>query len=139
MGLGAAGRYGVASATRSPQRESEEQLRTILVQYATDMITILAPGGDIRYQSPAVERVLGYKPEELLGKNILEYVHPEDMDQALTELGSIREEPGVRGRSSSVSGHKNGSWRYLEGVANNLIKDPDVGGVVIKLPRHYGA
>lgn len=103
----------------------------VLVQYASDMVTILEPDGTIRYQSPAVERVLGYKPEELVGKNILDYVYAEDIDHAVEELGMVREESGVRGPVEVRFRHENGSWRYLEGIANNLIKDPAVGGVVI--------
>ena len=112
-------------------RESEERLRTILVQYASDMITILEPDGTIRYQSPAVEEMLGYRPEELLGRSILDFVYPEDVDQAVAELGAIQEEFRVRGLIEVRFRHKDGSWRYLEGVANNLVGDPDVEGVVI--------
>ena len=118
-------------------RESEVRLRTILVQYASDVITILEADGTIRYESPAIERVLGYEPEELVGKNILDYVHPEDAEGAVTELGMIWDEAGVpktrqvRGPVQVRFRHKDGSWRWLEGIANNLINDPALGGVVI--------
>ena len=112
-------------------KESEERLRTILVQYASDIITILEPDGTIRYESPAVERVLGYEPRELVGKSILDYVHPDDVERAMAELGGIRDGSGVRGPVEARFLRKDGSWRYLEGVANNLIDDPAVGGVVI--------
>ena len=111
--------------------ESEERLRTILVQYASDMITILEPDGTVRYESPAVEKVLGYKPEELVGKNILDYVHPEDVDRASRELDRVWDEPGVRGPVEVRFRHEDGSWRCLEAVGNNLLGDPAVGGVVI--------
>ena len=45
---------------------------------ASDVITVLDADGTIRYDSPAVERVLGYKPEERIGTNALDYLHPND-------------------------------------------------------------
>src|SRR5215204_6350776 len=47
-------------------KESEERFRT-LVQYSFDIITLLDADGTVRYVSPAVERVMGYKPEEQIG------------------------------------------------------------------------
>ena len=97
-------------------RESEERLRTVLVQYASDMITILKPDDTIRYESPAVERVLGYKPQELVGRQVSWTTSIQKMSiRRSTELGRIREEPGVRGPMEVRFRHKDGSWRWLEG------------------------
>src|ERR671911_2032056 len=49
--------------TESALKESEERFRS-LVQYSSDIITVLEADGTVRYVSPAVERVTGYKPEE---------------------------------------------------------------------------
>jgi PAS domain S-box-containing protein len=57
---------------------SEERFRA-LAQHASDIVTLLEADGIIRYQSPSVERILGYQPEEMLGKNAFDYVHPEDL------------------------------------------------------------
>ena len=112
-------------------KESEERLRTILVQYASDIITILEPDGTIRYESPAVESVLGYEPQELVDENILDYIHPEDIEVVMREIGRGLEDTEVHGLVEARFRHKDGSWRYMEGVANNLIDDPAVCGVVI--------
>ena len=77
-------------------KESEERLRTILVQYASDIITILEPDGTIRYESPAVESVLGYEPQELVDENILDYIHPEDIEVTMGEIGRGLEDTEVR-------------------------------------------
>ena len=78
-----------------------------------------------------MERTLGYKPGELVDKNILDYVHPKDVDRAVTELRRIRDEVGGRGPVEVRFRHKDGSWRCLEAIANNLTNDPAVGGLVI--------
>src|ERR671910_2377808 len=63
-------------------KESEERFRS-LVQYSSDIITVLEADGTVRYVSPAVERVMGYKPDEQIGINAFGSVHPDDREQAL--------------------------------------------------------
>src|SRR3712207_8866780 len=48
-----------------------------LIHNSSNLITILDSDGTIRYISPAVQGILGYKPGELIRKNIFECVHPE--------------------------------------------------------------
>jgi PAS domain S-box-containing protein len=56
-------------------------LRTFL-QHDSDIFTVLGADGTIRYASPSIEWVLGYKPEELVGESALGYIHPEDLERA---------------------------------------------------------
>jgi DNA-binding NarL/FixJ family response regulator len=66
------------------RKEAEEALtynlrhfRT-LIENATDIIAETDGNGKIRYVSPSIERTLGYYPDEMLGKLITDFVHPED-------------------------------------------------------------
>jgi PAS domain S-box-containing protein len=61
-------------------RDAGVFFRSVL-QHGTDIFTILEADGTIRYVSPSIERVLGYKPEELLGRDAFDYVHPEDLER----------------------------------------------------------
>ena len=111
-------------------QQSEQYYRS-LIENALDTITILSADGIITYESPAVERVLGYVPEELVGTSIFAYVHPDDVER-VKDL--FRRSAGVSGVTESVEvrcRHRDGSWRTLEAVANNLLDDPAVGGVVV--------
>jgi diguanylate cyclase (GGDEF)-like protein/PAS domain S-box-containing protein len=110
--------------------ESEERFRS-LVQYSSDIITILEADGTVRYVSPAVERVTGYKPEEQVGTNAFDSVHPDDREQALNTLAEVLKRPGLHPPLEFRVPHKDGSWRYLEHVVNNLLDDPAVRGVVV--------
>ena len=93
-------------------QRSEQHFRA-LIENASDIITVLDGDGTIRYESPSLERVLGYKPEELIGKNVLELVHPDDVPGVIDTFaqpvqGQVVFEPGeVRFR------HKDGSYRFL--------------------------
>src|SRR5215204_4409189 len=111
-------------------KESEKRFRS-LVQYSSDIITILDADGTVHYVSPAVERVTGYKPEEQVGTNAFGSVHPDDSEQALNTFAEVLKRPGLHPPLEFRVPHKDGSWRYLEHVVNNLIDDPAVRGVVV--------
>jgi PAS domain-containing protein len=61
-------------------RASEERFRS-LVQNTSDIISVIEVDGTVSYISPAAERVLGYRPEERVGTNAFDSVHPDDMEQ----------------------------------------------------------
>src|SRR5215204_2961748 len=111
-------------------KESEERFRS-LVQNTSDIITILEADGTVRYISPAVERVMGYKPEEQIGTNAFGAVHPDDRERALDTFAEVLKRPGLHPPLEFRVPHKDGSWRYVEHVVNNLLDDPAVRGVVV--------
>src|SRR5215203_2920080 len=111
-------------------KESEKRFRS-LVQYSSDIITILDADGTVHYVSPAVERVTGYKPEEQVGTNAFGSVHPDDREQALNTFAEVLKRPGLHPPLEFRVPHKDGAWRYLEHVVNNLLDDPAVRGVVV--------
>jgi PAS domain S-box-containing protein len=75
--------------------------------------------------------VLGYTPEEMLGTNSADYVHPDDLERAFGELEALVSKPGVHPAAVETRvRHKDGSWRHLEGMATNLLDDPAVEGLV---------
>ncbi|HLL41201.1 MAG TPA: PAS domain S-box protein, partial [Rubrobacteraceae bacterium] len=117
-------------STEEALRESEARFYA-LVQHALDIVMVTDAQGTIRYISPSIERVLGYRPEEIVGTSTAEYVHHDDLEIALGELSGAASRPGVHPVAVETRvRHKDGSWRYLEGIANNLLEDPAVGGIV---------
>jgi diguanylate cyclase (GGDEF)-like protein/PAS domain S-box-containing protein len=111
-------------------RERETYYRA-LVHNAADLISISDASGIIRNISPSVTRVLGYRPEEMIGRSGFEFVHPDDVErifEAYTEhvaIGSSNVASELRFR------HRDGTWRYQEAVTTNLLDDPSVQGVII--------
>ncbi|MFJ1709623.1 putative bifunctional diguanylate cyclase/phosphodiesterase [Kitasatospora sp. NPDC088346] len=99
-----------------------------LVQGSSDVIMIAAASGVLSYVSPAALRVYGRDPEELVGGNLLNLVHPDDVDRVLSEAGRIlargrvpsrREgagEPSARVECRIRSG--SGEWLHLESTVN---------------------
>jgi PAS domain S-box-containing protein len=137
-GSGLEGRFVLAIVRDMTERKrAEKALRQsevwfhALIENALDIVMVTDADGAIRYMSPSVERVLGYRPDEMIGTNTAEYVHPDDLEEAINELGEAVSKPGVHPVAVETRvRHKDGSWRHLEGIANNLLDDPVVGGVV---------
>ncbi|MBA2297287.1 MAG: PAS domain S-box protein [Actinobacteria bacterium] len=96
-------------------RLREEHFRT-LIENASDVISVLSADGTSLYESPSVERVLGWTPEELVGTRNFALRHPDDAERVTASveriLGSEAAEP-IEFRLR----HKNGSWRTVESVA----------------------
>ncbi|MBI5284173.1 MAG: EAL domain-containing protein [Chloroflexi bacterium] len=109
--------------------ESEQRFRS-LVQNATDMVTIVEADGVLRYGSPAVERLLGYRPEDITGKNLLSLVHPGDHPEAMRAFARAREHRGIHPPLELRLQHADGSWRFFEAIATNLLDDPTIHGIV---------
>lgn len=111
-------------------RRSEERFR-FLIEKAHDTIAVLDSDGVILYISPSVERVLGYNQEELIEKNLFYYIHPDDVPQVINVFTGTPQSAGATPTVEYRFRHRDGSWHFLESVANNLLRDPVVAGVVI--------
>ncbi len=121
---------GRPDAGEQPPSESARRYR-ILVENTSDIITLMGADGTVYYESAALERVLGYRPEEQVGTNAFDWIHPEDIDRALKLFIDVLGTPGLHPPLEFRVPHKDGSSRYLEHVVNNLLDDPDVGGIVV--------
>ena len=116
--------------SRQALQESELRFRS-LVQNSSDIITILESDGKIRYESPSVERILGYKPEDLIGKNAFQFVHPDDRQRVITMFQEHLPIAGTINPLELRFRHNDGSWRTLEATGNNLLHEPGVAGIVV--------
>ena len=110
-------------------RRSEERFRS-LVQNSSDGITIIEADGTIVDDSPAVEKVLGYKPDERVGSNAFDYANPNDLEQGTQILRNLLANPGTQKTLEFPWPHKDGSLLYLEVTLTNLLDDPAVRGIV---------
>ncbi|NJK68479.1 MAG: PAS domain S-box protein [Microcoleus sp. CSU_2_2] len=118
------------SATQALTK-GEARLQTLL-RNSSDLITIVEADGRIREQSPvAVERILGYKLEPRLGGFQDDFLHPDDVTVWQTYFAKLLEQPGIARPIEYRKRHAEGYWVYLEVVANNLLHDSSINGIVI--------
>jgi PAS domain S-box-containing protein len=78
-----------------------------------------------------VKSVLGYTPEEFIGKNIFAKIHPEDLPKVQEMFQEMLAEPGRMATLQFRYRHKDGSWRHLESIAQNRLADQDIAAVVV--------
>jgi PAS domain S-box-containing protein len=108
---------------------SEKRFRT-LIENISDAIVVNDADSNILYQSPSVEKILGYKPEEREGKKVLQYVHPDYKTEFLNLYEQLKNTPGKPFPFEYQFLHKNGKYIWLEGVVTNLLNDPAVNAYV---------
>jgi diguanylate cyclase (GGDEF)-like protein/PAS domain S-box-containing protein len=111
-------------------RSSRERFQS-LVQNSADVSMILAADATIEYESSAVERVLGFRPEDRVGRSALDSVHPDDLTWGRELLADVVQSPGAMATGELRIKHADGSWRWVEAVGKNLFDDPAVGGIVV--------
>ena len=111
-------------------RHSQERFRS-LVHNSADVSMILRADGTIEYESSAVERVMGYRAEDRIGRSALGGVHPDDVAFGQRLLEDVGHTPGAMVSGELRVQHEDGSWRWIEAVAKNLFDDRAVGGLVV--------
>ncbi len=105
-------------------RRNEENFKS-LIENALDLIIIVDTDGTISYASPAVERLLGFAPEEYVGRDFHEAVHLDDAPKVMKPTRGLSPSSDIRVR------HRDGTWRYFEGIVKKRVSGGRVAGVVI--------
>jgi PAS domain S-box-containing protein len=110
-------------------RRSERYFRS-LIENSSDVTVVIGEDRVVRYASPSLKRVLGHDPDDLLGRDVLAYVAPEDRDGVLAAL-----EHRLAGAVSTTSTefralHVDGTVRILSARASR-VDDPVHGGIVV--------
>ncbi len=127
---------GVGYFTGVVRPRAQENLRVAaerfraLVEHSYDAVVLLDAAGVIQFASQSTATVLGYEPEQLVGRQVLDLVHPEDRPHTESWLAALVGEPGRSVRAEYRARHADGSWRHMEGVGVNRLKDPSVQAIV---------
>lgn len=104
-----------------------------LIAHCPDPLDLLDRDGRILYASPSRERPLGYD-DGYAGKSAFELIHPEDQPRVVALFDELlRDTCGASRRAEFRAHHRDGSWRWLDSSATNLLDDPDVGAIVLSL------
>jgi diguanylate cyclase (GGDEF)-like protein/PAS domain S-box-containing protein len=109
--------------------EREKRFRA-LIENGSDGIALVAPDGAITYASPSSDRILGYSSEELVQLNAFELVHPDDLAAMGETTARLLTQPGASETNLRRFRHRDGSWRWLESTATNLLHEPAVSAIV---------
>jgi PAS domain S-box-containing protein len=118
--------------TEEALRRSEERFRA-MIENAHDSIVIVDACGAVQYQSPSLERLMGYAPEAVQARSVLEFIHPDDAQQAAATLAEIARRPGSTGVVEFRLRHHDGDWRTLEAFGRTLSPAGAEDGIVVNI------
>ncbi len=111
-------------------QKREEHFRS-LIENASDLILIANSHGTLSYVSPSVDRALYYGPEELLGRNLFEFVHPEDFSHAFSAMAHNLQSPGESQPVEWRIRHKLGHWRVFEVIGKCVLDRAEEPSVIL--------
>ncbi len=111
-------------------RESEQRLQCLLSN-SNDLFIVIDAAGIFRSIHGQVEAMLGFSAAELLGRNGLDWIHPEDRDRAAENLARSVAAPGCTLRIDYRHRRKDGTWIHVETVGTNWLHDPAINGIVL--------
>jgi PAS domain S-box-containing protein len=118
-----------------------EDIFRALVENSPDGIVLLGSELEVLYENPSAARILGYESGEFIGKDTLGVIHPEDMFKAARRLTKMIQNPDDPGSHAQLRvRHNDGTWRIVDVVANNLLHNPSIKGIIIvihKISRTY--
>jgi PAS domain S-box-containing protein len=111
--------------------EHELERHRAFLQESMDIVAVLEPDGTFQYVTPSVERILGYTPDELVGRRAFELVHPDDRRSIQNRFTHLLEAPEVTPAPDGRFQTTDGDWRWLEVRATDQRENPAIEGIVI--------
>jgi len=111
---------------------NHEQLTTLL-DSAKELFTFLSPHGSILFASPGFARLLGYPAEELIGKPVLSFVHPDDAEAAKRRIENLSTGEGNLCASRCRLIGKDGRWRWFDTSGKDCTRTPGVEAILVSL------
>jgi PAS domain S-box-containing protein len=120
---------GIVKQRSEANLQSEQSFQALLKE-GSGLSGVIDPKGNYIYVSPTSSAILGTSPQEFIGKNVLDFVHPDDAERILISLQKMATENRVVVEPFRFQNHQK-KWRWLETVLSNSVDDPAVNGIVV--------
>jgi len=120
-----------ASAAPGVELGEDEARFRALIEYSSDVVTVLSVDGTVLYNTPSVRRVLGWAPDELVGTRAFDIVHPDDIAEVLRAFTQALAAPPEPVPVTFRFRHRDGHWVQLDAIGTSRVDDPSVRGVVV--------
>jgi PAS domain S-box-containing protein len=111
-------------------REREMRMRA-LIENSSDVVLIADADLRLRYVGPSIERILGWRPDEMVGDDNLDRIHPDDRAVVRGAYAELLRVAGGRASATYRIRHRDGSWHWFESIGVNMLSDPPVAGIII--------
>lgn len=103
-----------------------------LIEKSPDAISLIDTQGEILFGNASTTRVLGYQPEELLGRSCFELIHPEDREHSSRALQEVTANPADPVEWDARVRRKDGNYSWVESTAFNLLFEPAAEAIVLQ-------
>lgn len=101
-----------------------------LLENASEVISIYDEHGVVKYESPSVKHILGYSPEEVIGKNAFEAIHTDENSITKQVFFELLENPTVPKTFEYQYKRKDGEVLWLESTGRNFLTNPAINGII---------
>jgi PAS domain S-box-containing protein len=122
------GEPGMSSTRLEGELRESDALYRLLAEHSTDMISKHTPEGVYTYASPACRPLLGYDPEELIGRDAYELFHPDDLEDIKRVHSAILERPATCTVDYRIR-RKDGSYTWFE-TSSRTVRDQETDAVL---------
>jgi len=110
----------------------QKHLYEMMVANANDIMAVIDAEGIIQFMNPAAERLIGYTPEEMMGQEIFEFLHPTDFESFEEVLDLCVDSPGAQLPVIEVRlQHKSGAWKWVRFHSKDLQFDEIIAGLFV--------
>ena len=122
----------VTARIRAEEAVRQNETRfSALIQNSSDIIRVLDRDGKITYESDSAERILGYPRGSLIGKNPMDYIHPDDLEFVRQDLQGVFDRTNSGIPTEFRIRKTDGGYIWVEAIANNMLDVPGVNGIVV--------
>ena len=107
-----------------------QQLATLL-DSTREWIAILGGDGTVQFANSTTKKLLGYRPEELLGRSLLAIVHSLDVERVREQLRELASNPGGSAMERCRLRCKDGTWRWFDLSCRNRLQERGLEGILL--------
>lgn len=113
------------------QIQAREERFSTLIHNSSDVISIFDPDAIALYHSPVIESVMGYPVDEIVGRGIYEFIHPDDRKVVKEKFNQLLSNQEENVTFELQLRHADGTWRWLEAVISNQVTNPAINGIIV--------
>ncbi|MCC7233400.1 MAG: PAS domain S-box protein [Bacteroidia bacterium] len=104
-----------------------------IIEQKTDAFFVMDREGLLRYASGVVEKIFGFSPDQVTGKNAREFVAPVDWDNIVASFKQMLQHPGNRLSQDVRILDTHGQYLWMECIFNNMLNIPPIEGVLVQM------
>ena len=97
-----------------------------LLARGSELVGLQALDGTLLYINPVVERMLGYRADDVVGHPIADFVHPDDLESVVAAQAKLVKHGGIGPGMETRIRHADASWKVLDFVTTNMLSTPEV-------------